>query len=96
MLRHAIAGAAGIDRVADQIGRLSGWRRAHQKFDPPGFKLPLGMKDNTLVLDAAQAASVSMPMASLVHDRFVTAMATGLADSDWSAIARVTYRNAGL
>jgi 3-hydroxyisobutyrate dehydrogenase-like beta-hydroxyacid dehydrogenase len=67
-----------------------------QRFDPPGFKLPLGMKDNTLVLDAAQAASVPMPMASLVHDRFVTAMATGLGESDWSAIARVTYRDAGL
>jgi 3-hydroxyisobutyrate dehydrogenase-like beta-hydroxyacid dehydrogenase len=67
-----------------------------QKFDPPGFKLPLGMKDNTLVLDAAQAANVPMPMASLLHDRFVTAMATGLGESDWSAIARVEYQSAGL
>jgi len=67
-----------------------------QKFEPPGFKLPLGMKDNTLVLDAAQAANVPMPMASLLHDRFVTAMATGLGESDWSAIARVEYQSAGL
>jgi 3-hydroxyisobutyrate dehydrogenase-like beta-hydroxyacid dehydrogenase len=66
------------------------------KFEPPGFKLPLGMKDNTLVLEAAQAASVPMPLASLVHDHFVTAMATGLAESDWSAIAAVSFRNAGL
>jgi 3-hydroxyisobutyrate dehydrogenase-like beta-hydroxyacid dehydrogenase len=69
---------------------------ADQKFEPPGFKLPLGMKDNSLVLDAAQAAGVPMPLASLVHDRFVTAMATGLGESDWSAIAAVTYRNAGI
>jgi 3-hydroxyisobutyrate dehydrogenase-like beta-hydroxyacid dehydrogenase len=67
-----------------------------EKFDPPGFRLPLGMKDNSLVLEAAQAASVPMPLASLVHDHFVSAMATGLGDSDWSAIAAVSYRNAGL
>jgi 3-hydroxyisobutyrate dehydrogenase-like beta-hydroxyacid dehydrogenase len=67
-----------------------------ESFDPPGFRLPLGMKDNTLVLEAAQAASVPMPLASLVHDHFLSAMATGLGDSDWSAIAAVSYRNAGL
>lgn len=50
------------------------------------------MKDNGPVLEAAQAADVPMPMASLVHDRLVTAMATGLRESDWSAIARVTSR----
>jgi 3-hydroxyisobutyrate dehydrogenase-like beta-hydroxyacid dehydrogenase len=37
-----------------------------------------------------------MPMASLVRDQFVAAMAAGLAKEDWSAIARITYRNAGL
>jgi 3-hydroxyisobutyrate dehydrogenase-like beta-hydroxyacid dehydrogenase len=67
-----------------------------QKFVPPGFKLPLGMKDNTLVLEAAQASNVPMPLASLVHDHFVTAMATGFAESDWSALATVSYRNAGI
>jgi hypothetical protein len=35
-------------------------------------------------------------MASLMHDRFVAALAQGLESADWSAIARVTYRNAGL
>jgi 3-hydroxyisobutyrate dehydrogenase-like beta-hydroxyacid dehydrogenase len=67
-----------------------------QNFDPPGFKLPLGMKDNALVLEAARNAAVPMPMASLVRDQFVAAMAAGLAKEDWSAIARITYRNAGL
>src|SRR5262245_40375823 len=36
------------------------------KFEPAGFKLPLGMKDNRLVLAAAEEAAVPMPMASLV------------------------------
>jgi len=69
---------------------------ASEKFEPVGFKLPLGFKDNRLLLGAAEEVSVPMPMASLMHDRFVAALAQGLEDADWSAIARVTYRNAGL
>ena len=61
-----------------------------------GFKLPLGFKDNRLVLAAAEQVAAPMPMASLIHDRFVAALAQGLSEADWSAIARVSYRNAGL
>jgi 3-hydroxyisobutyrate dehydrogenase-like beta-hydroxyacid dehydrogenase len=69
---------------------------AANHFEPVGFKLPLGFKDNRLVLAAAEEAAVPMPMASLVHDRFVAAIAQGLEESDWSAIARISFRNAGL
>jgi hypothetical protein len=37
-----------------------------------------------------------MPMASLMHDRFVAALSQGLGDADWSAIARVAYKSAAL
>jgi 3-hydroxyisobutyrate dehydrogenase-like beta-hydroxyacid dehydrogenase len=66
------------------------------KFDPPGFKLPLGLKDNRLLLAAAEEAAVPMPMASLVRDRFVSALAQGLSESDWAAIARISAKEAGL
>ncbi len=69
---------------------------AQDKFEPVGFKMPLGFKDNRLVLAAAEEASVPMPMASLVHDRFVAAMAQGLGEADWSAFARIASRSAGL
>ena len=69
---------------------------AADKFEPAGFKLPLGLKDNRLLLAAAEEAAVPMPMASLVHDRFVAALAQGLGEADWAAIARISYRNAGL
>jgi 3-hydroxyisobutyrate dehydrogenase-like beta-hydroxyacid dehydrogenase len=69
---------------------------AAEKFEPVGFKLPLGFKDNRLLLAAAEEASVPMPMASLMHDRFAAALAQGLENADWSAIARVTFRNARL
>ena len=55
---------------------------AAEKFDPPGFKLPLGLKDNRLLLAAAEEKSVPMPMASLVRDRFLSALAQGLGESD--------------
>ena len=66
------------------------------KHEPAGFLLPLGLKDIRLVLQAAEAASVPMPFASVLRDRFVTAMARGNQDKDWSVIARVAAEDAGL
>jgi 3-hydroxyisobutyrate dehydrogenase-like beta-hydroxyacid dehydrogenase len=69
---------------------------AAEKFEPPGFKLSLGFKDNRLVLAVAEEAAVPMPMASLVHDRFLAALAQEMGNADWSAIATVSFRDAGL
>jgi len=69
---------------------------ASEKFEPAGFKLPLGLKDNRLLLAAAEEAAVPMPMASLVRDRFLAALALGMAESDWSAISRISAKDAGL
>lgn len=69
---------------------------AEEKFEPAGFRLPLGLKDNRLVLAAAEEVSVPMPLASLVRDRFLAAMSEGWADADWSAIARISYQEAGV
>src|ERR1700746_1284789 len=69
---------------------------AANRFEPVGFKLPLGFKDNRLVLAAAEELAVPMPMANLIHDRFVTAIAQGMSEDDWSAIARISFQDAGL
>jgi 3-hydroxyisobutyrate dehydrogenase-like beta-hydroxyacid dehydrogenase len=66
------------------------------KHEPAGFALPLGLKDVRLVLQAAEAANVPMPIASVVRDRFITAMARGNQDKDWSVIGRVAAEDAGL
>ncbi|MGC1614350.1 MAG: NAD(P)-dependent oxidoreductase [Candidatus Acidiferrum sp.] len=66
------------------------------KHEPAGFLLPLGLKDVRLVLQAAEAASVPMPIASVIRDRFITAMARGNQDKDWSVIGRVAAEDAGL
>ena len=78
------------------VYRNYGGMIASDNFEPAGFKLPLGLKDNRLLLAAAEEAAVPMPMASLVHDRFVAALAQGLGEADWAAIARISYLNAGL
>jgi 3-hydroxyisobutyrate dehydrogenase-like beta-hydroxyacid dehydrogenase len=81
---------------AAPVYRNYGAMVAEEKFEPPGFKLPLGLKDNRLVLAAAEEAAVPMPMASLVHDRFIAALAQDMGNADWSAIASVSFRDAGL
>jgi 3-hydroxyisobutyrate dehydrogenase-like beta-hydroxyacid dehydrogenase len=78
------------------VYKIYGAMVASQKFEPVGFKLPLGFKDNRLVLAAAEQAAVPMPMASLIRDRLISAIAQGLSEADWSAIARLPFREAGL
>jgi len=81
---------------AAPIFRTYGGLIAKGQYEPAGFKMPLGLKDNRLLLEAAEEKAVPLPMASLIRDRFLTAMAQGLGEADWSAIARMSLQNAGL
>ena len=67
-----------------------------RRFEPAGFRLPLGMKDVRLALEAGEAAHTPLPIASLLRDHFLAAIAAGDADKDWSAVAMTAFRNAGL
>lgn len=67
-----------------------------EKFSPAGFRLPLGLKDNRLVLQAAEALETPLPLAALVRDRFLAAIANGDGELDWAAIARRARSDAGL
>jgi 3-hydroxyisobutyrate dehydrogenase-like beta-hydroxyacid dehydrogenase len=69
---------------------------ADRKFEPAGFALRLGLKDVRLALAAAEEVSSPMPVASLVRDHFLAAMAHGQGEFDWSSVAMVAERNAGL
>jgi 3-hydroxyisobutyrate dehydrogenase-like beta-hydroxyacid dehydrogenase len=81
---------------AAPIYRTYGAMVAADNFEPVGFRMPLGMKDNRLVLAAAEEASVPMPMASLIRDRMLAATAQGMGEADWAAIARISFKEAGL
>jgi 3-hydroxyisobutyrate dehydrogenase-like beta-hydroxyacid dehydrogenase len=69
---------------------------AEQRYEPAGFRLRLGLKDMRLVLDASGAVEAPMPLASLLRDNFLAAVARGDGDRDWAAIASVAARDAGL
>lgn len=69
---------------------------AQERFEPAGFRLQLGLKDVRLALAAADGRNVPMPVAGLLRDRFLAAMARGLENADWSAIAQLSAENAGL
>jgi 3-hydroxyisobutyrate dehydrogenase-like beta-hydroxyacid dehydrogenase len=69
---------------------------AKEQFLPAGFKLALGLKDVTLVLAAAADARAPMPVASLVRDRILAAIARNGEDLDWSSFSKISAENAGL
>jgi 3-hydroxyisobutyrate dehydrogenase-like beta-hydroxyacid dehydrogenase len=69
---------------------------ARNAYEPAGFLLPLGLKDTRLVLAAGEACAVPMPLASLVRDHLLSAIARGYEHLDWAAMARVSAEDAGL
>jgi 3-hydroxyisobutyrate dehydrogenase-like beta-hydroxyacid dehydrogenase len=103
----ALVGKGGIDQqrylelltstlfdapVYKTYGRLI----VEQRFEPAGFAAPLGQKDVRLTLAAAEALKVPLPLASLLRDRFLTLLARGGEQLDWSAIGLLSARDAGL
>ena len=78
------------------VYRTYGTMVAADNFEPVGFRMALGMKDNRLVLAAAEDAAVPLPLASLIRDRMLAATAQGMGDADWAAIARISFQEAGL
>ena len=69
---------------------------AEQRFEPAGFALKLGFKDVRLAIEAAQELNVPLPVASLIRDRLISALAHGQGEWDWSSIALVSERSAGI
>jgi 3-hydroxyisobutyrate dehydrogenase-like beta-hydroxyacid dehydrogenase len=68
---------------------------ADGRFEPAGFAAPLGLKDLRLTLSAAEDLRVPLPIASLLRDRFLSLLAQGGEKLDWSAIGKLSARDAG-
>ena len=103
----ALADKAGVDRqqyvdiltstlFAAPAYQTYGGLIARREFEPAGFAATLGLKDVRLVLAAAEELQVPLPVASVVRDRLLTLVATGGGNLDWSAIATLADRDAGL
>jgi 3-hydroxyisobutyrate dehydrogenase-like beta-hydroxyacid dehydrogenase len=102
----ALVGKAGVDKqqyldiltstlFGAPIYKTYGALIAGEQFEPAGFAASLGQKDIRLVLSAAEELRVPMPVASLIRDRFLTLLARGGADLDWSAIGALAAWEAG-
>lgn len=73
-----------------------GTRIASQNFQPAGFRMDLGYKDVTLAIHAGEELRAPLPLASLIHDHFLEALALGRGEQDWSALSSVVRNAAGL
>ncbi len=69
---------------------------AEQRYSPAGFAMPLGLKDVGLALSAGEARRVPLPFAGVLRDNFLDALSHGGEELDWSALALVAARRAGL
>ncbi len=69
---------------------------AKERYEPAGFKLGLGLKDVRLALAAGEQLQVPLPLASVLRDHFLTALAQGKGELDWSGIAQLAAERAGL
>jgi 3-hydroxyisobutyrate dehydrogenase-like beta-hydroxyacid dehydrogenase len=88
VFRSVMARSPILERYAGVI--------AGEAYEPAGFKMYLGLKDMSLVLAAGGAAEVPMPLASLLRDQMLQAVAQGRGDLDWAALAALAAERAGL
>ena len=62
----------------------------------PGFTIDLAHKDLTLILEAANAARVPMPMGAAAREAFSAARASGFGGADFSAMVDALCASAGI
>jgi 3-hydroxyisobutyrate dehydrogenase-like beta-hydroxyacid dehydrogenase len=102
----ALVGKAGVDKLqyldvltstlfGAPIYQTYGSLVAREEFEPAGFTATLGLKDVGLALAAGQDLQVPLPIASLLRDRFLTLLANGGGQLDWSAIGALSSWEAG-
>jgi 3-hydroxyisobutyrate dehydrogenase-like beta-hydroxyacid dehydrogenase len=102
MLTLAEKNGVSKKAMAEMIGKFSPLHHSYAsimaegKFEPAGFRLVLGLKDINLILETASASMTPLPLASLLHDRWLASVAKGRGELDWSAIAIDVAENAGI
>ncbi len=94
--RSQVAELFGQTLFACPIYQNYGRLIAQEQYEPAGFKLSLGLKDVELVLQTAKESQMPMPLASLVRDRLISAVAKGRGDIDWTGLALGVSEEAGL
>lgn len=75
---------------------LYGELLARENYASPGFRLALGLKDIELILATGALSRTPTPVADLVHNRLLTAVAKGRSELDVTALALGVSEDAGL
>jgi 3-hydroxyisobutyrate dehydrogenase-like beta-hydroxyacid dehydrogenase len=94
--RTDVANLFGKTLFACPVYQAYGKFVAEKNYEPPRFKLALGLKDISLMVDTGKASEVPMPLADLLQQRMLAAVAKGRGNLDWSAIALSVSEEAGL
>ena len=68
---------------------------AERRYEPALFKARLGLKDVRLAMAAAEAVDTPLPIASLLRDNLIDAVAHGGGDKDFAVLGEVAARRAG-
>jgi 3-hydroxyisobutyrate dehydrogenase-like beta-hydroxyacid dehydrogenase len=56
---------------------------ANKQYQPVGFKAKLGYKDARLAFRLSQTSETPMPIATIIHNRLMAAVAKGWGETDW-------------
>lgn len=99
--KNGVDAAKMIDMLAQTIFACPiyqgyGKALAAQRFEPAGFRMVLGLKDVNLALGTAEASTMPMPIASLLHDRLLANIARGRGEMDWLAVSLGITEDAGV
>lgn len=90
-VRRALLGGFAQSRVLE----VHGERMLKQNY-VPGFRTELFCKDYRIVIDAMERCGVAAPVTAVVQQLLNAAVAAGRAADDYSSMATVTFRGAGL
>jgi len=102
-----LAEKSGVDRVktmemlsqtafACLVYQGFGSEIARMVHKPVSFRMELGLKDVELMLETGAEAGAPLPIAAFARERFVSSIARGRGDLDFSAIALCARDDAGL
>lgn len=92
LLRRVLGTATASNYLLDQWLPKAWFAENHRG----GFALDLLRKDLRAALEAAKSAGVPMPSSALAYERYSEASAQGLGRLDYSAVAEIAERAAGV
>jgi 3-hydroxyisobutyrate dehydrogenase-like beta-hydroxyacid dehydrogenase len=88
---EVVTGSTFPGPVYHGYGRLI----AEKRYEPAGFKAGLALKDVRLALAAAEAKFTPLPIAGVVRDSLLEALAHGDGEKDLAVLGKVAARRAG-